>query len=109
MGVRIGSARSSYGNTSPGDQNGGKEVSTQDYYVHSKGWVLIRAKDAKAREKIAIAMERACANNDIGYSQASRNTLYNDVKQFNFDPSKNFRGRLQHSIRNGRADGHGKV
>lgn len=88
MAVRIGSARSSYGNTAPGDQNGGKEVSTQDYYVHSKGWVLIRARDAKAREKIALAMERACANNDIGYSQGTRNTLYNDVKPYNFDPAK---------------------
>lgn len=86
--VRIGSARSSFGNTSPGDQNGGKEVSTQDWYAHSKGWVLIRAKDARTREKIAVAMERACANNDIGYSQGTRNTLYNDVKPYNFDPGK---------------------
>lgn len=88
MAVRIGSARSSYGNTAAGDQNGGKEVSTQDYYVHSKGWVVIRAKDAKVREKIATAMERACANNDIGYSQGTRNTLYNNVKPYNFDPAK---------------------
>ena len=34
MAVRIGSARSYYGNTTPGDQNGGKEVSTENYYVH---------------------------------------------------------------------------
>ena len=88
MGVRIGSARSSYGNTAAGDQNGGKEVSTQDYYVHSKGWVLIRAKDANVREKIAVAMERACANNNIGYDQNTRNTLYNNVKPYNFDPAK---------------------
>ncbi len=88
MAVKIGSARSSYGNTAPGDQNGGREVSAQDYYVHSKGWVVIRAKEARLREKIAAAMERACSNNDIGYSQGSRNTLYNDVRQFNFDPAK---------------------
>ena len=30
MAVTVGSARSSFGNTSPGDQAGGKEVSTQD-------------------------------------------------------------------------------
>lgn len=88
MAVLIGSARSSYGNTSPGDQNGGLEVSTQNWYLHSKGWYVLRAKDAAAREKIAVAMERACANNNIGYSQPTRNTLYNDVKPYGFDPAK---------------------
>ena len=88
MAVLIGSARSSYGNTTPGDQNGGREVSTEKYYVHSKGWYVLRAKDAAAREKIAVAMERACANNNIGYSQPTRNTLYNDVKPYGFDPAK---------------------
>ena len=78
--VLIGSARSSYGNTSPGDQNGGREVSTENWYLHSKGWVVIRAKDPEARERIAVAMERACANNDIGYDQSTRLTLFNDVK-----------------------------
>lgn len=88
MAVLIGSARSSYGNTAPGDQHSGLEVSTQKWYLHSKGWVLLRAKDAAAREKIALAMERACANNNIGYSQPTRNTLYNDVKPFGFDPAR---------------------
>lgn len=88
MAVLIGSARSSYGNTSPGDQNGGREVSTEKYYVHSKGWVVLRAKDPEAREKIAVAMERACANNDIGYDQSTRLTLFNNVKAAGFDPAK---------------------
>lgn len=88
MAVLIGSARSSYGNTNPGDQNGGREVSTEKYYVHSKGWVVLRAKDPDAREKIAVAMERACANNDIGYDQSTRLTLFNNVKPYGFDPSK---------------------
>ena len=88
MAVIIGSARSSYGNTNPGDQNGGREVSREKYYVHSKGWVVLRAKDAAAREKIALAMERACDNNDIGYSQPTRLTLYNDVKGTGFDTAK---------------------
>ena len=88
MAVLIGSARSSYRNTSPGDQNGGREVSTEKYYVHSKGWVVLRAKDATAREKIAVAMERACANNDIGYDQSTRLTLFNNVKDFGFDPAR---------------------
>ena len=88
MQVWVGSARSSYGNTAPGDQNGGREVSKEKYYVHSKGWVVLRAKDPAAREKIATAMERACDNNDIGYSQPTRNTLYSNVKPYGFDPAK---------------------
>ena len=88
MAVLIGSARSSYGNTSPGDQHSGLEVSTQNWYLHSNGWYVLRAKDAAAREKIAVAMERACANNNIGYSQPTRNTLYSDVKPYGFDPAK---------------------
>lgn len=87
MAVKIGSARSSYGNTSPGDQNGGKEVSTENWYPHSKGWVVLRALDPEAREKIAVAMERACANDNIGYDQSTRNTLYNNVKPYGFDPA----------------------
>lgn len=88
MAVLIGSARSSYGNTSPGDQNGGREVSTEKYYVHSKGWVVLRAKDPEARERIAVAMEHACDNNDIGYDQSTRLTLFNNVKAAGFDPAK---------------------
>lgn len=88
MAVLIGSARSSYGNTAAGDQNGGREVSREKYYVHSKGWYVIRAKNAAALEKIAVAMEHACDNNDIGYSQPTRLTLFNDVKAFGFDPAK---------------------
>lgn len=88
MSVKIGSARSSYGNTSPGDQSGGKEVSTQSWYLHSKGWYVARPKSAAVAEKIAQAMERACANNLIGYDQGTRNTLYNAVKDKGFDPAK---------------------
>ena len=88
MAVTIGSARSSFGNTKAGDQSGGKEVSTQEYYVASKGWYVLRCKDAAKRKKIAEAMQKACDNNDIGYSQGTRNTLYNDIKGKGFDPSK---------------------
>lgn len=88
MAVTVGSARSSFGNTSPGDQNGGKEVSTQAWYLHSKGWYVYRAKYPAVRKKIAEAMEKACANNAIGYHQGTRNSLYNDVKDKGFDPSK---------------------
>lgn len=86
--VRFGSARSSYGNTAPGDQNGGREVSIQNWYKHEKGWYVYRAKDPAQRERIAQAMERACANDAIGYSQPTRDSLWNDVKSRGYDPAK---------------------
>ena len=92
MSVTIGSARSDeHGHITggkPGDQKGGGEVSTQAFYVHRKGWVVIRAKSDSVRKKIAKAMKAACANNNIGYNQASRNGLYNAVKEKGFDPAK---------------------
>lgn len=84
----VGSARSSYGNTNPGDQSGGKEVSTQNWYLHSKGWRVFVCTIPGAGPYIADAMKKACANNDIGYSQGSRNTLYNNIKSKGFDPSE---------------------
>lgn len=88
MAVIIGSARGSFGNTAAGDQNGGKEVSTQNYYVHSKGWRVFVCNVPGAGALIAEAMKKACANNDIGYDQNTRNTLYNNIKDRGFDPSK---------------------
>ena len=70
-----------------GDQTG-KEVSTQAYYKHSKDWRVFRAKSAVARKLIAEAMRRACNNNNIGYDQGQRLTLYEAVKDFGFDPAK---------------------
>ena len=91
MAVRVGSARiDEYGKITGGkvgDQTG-KEVSIQNWYKSSKGWIVIRALDDKVREKIAYAMEGACANNNIGYDQTNRNGLYNNCKNFGFDPRK---------------------
>lgn len=92
MAVTIGSARSDERGKitggKAGDQKSGKEVSTQNYYVHSKGWRVLRAKDAAKRKLIAQAMKAACANNKIGYDQSQRNTLYYRAQPYNFDPSK---------------------
>lgn len=91
MAVRIGHAsideNGNARNGKAGDQNG-KEVKISNYYVHSKGWVVLRCKDADKRLKIAEAAEKACKNNDIGYDQNQRNTLWNEVKDKCFDPSK---------------------
>ena len=90
MAVKIGSARMGENGKitggKPGDQTG-REVSTQNWYAHSKGWRVFRARDAYARERIAKAMERACANNRIGYNQNQRNDLFNQVRDAGFDPA----------------------
>ena len=91
MSVYVGSARiDERGKISGGrvgDQTG-KEVAYQPYYVHSKGWYVLRAKNASHRSRIAYAMKAACDNNKIGYDQTNRNGLYNAVKSKGFDPAK---------------------
>lgn len=74
-------------NGKAGDQTK-KEVTTQKYYVHSKGWRVFRAKDRTAALKIAEAMKAACDNNKIGYDQWQRNDLYTYAKKVGFDVSK---------------------
>ena len=91
MAVRIGSARMGENGKitggKPGDQTG-KEVSTQNWYAHSKGWRVFRAKNAGVGCKIAECMEKICANDKIGYNQAQRGTLYAAIKDQGFDPDK---------------------
>ncbi|MBO5743455.1 MAG: hypothetical protein J6R68_04150 [Clostridia bacterium] len=90
MSVKIGHAsidenKKAHGGKA-GDQTG-KEVFTRSWYSHP--WVyVIRAKDSKAREKIAKAMEQACANNNIGYDQYQRTTLFTLAKEKAWDISK---------------------
>ena len=91
MAVKIGSARiDENGNAHSGragDQTG-KEVSNQNWYLHSKGWRVFRAKNAGIAEKIARCMEMACANSKIGYDQYERNSLYKEAESFSFDVSR---------------------
>ena len=91
MPVYIGSARiderGKISGGAAGDQTG-KEVSYQTWYLHSKGWVVLRAKDPEIRNKIAYAMKAACDNNNIGYDQTNRLGLYEAVKNYGFDPAK---------------------
>ncbi len=89
--VTIGSARiDENGNISGGQagDNNGREVSTQSYYDHSKGWYIFRAKSVFVRELIAEAMEAACANDKIGYDQSNNQSLYSVAKKVDFDLSK---------------------
>lgn len=67
-----------------GDQTK-KEVCLRSWY--SKPWnVLIRFLDVDMQDKVAEAMERACANDHIGYSQNDRNSLLTAVRRFGYDP-----------------------
>lgn len=91
MAVRIGSARIDENGRASGGQAGdqtGLEVSTQDWYLHSKGWYVIRPKDPAVAEKIACNMQWACDSKYIGYDQSQNNTLYNAVKPLGYDISK---------------------
>lgn len=84
MAVLIGSARSDERGKitggKAGDQNGGKEVSTQNWYKHSKGWRVLRCKNPDKAEKMAECMRKMCDTNLVGYDQYQRNTLYNALK-----------------------------
>lgn len=55
----------------PGDQTG-TEVSTQNFYVHSKGWYVLRAKNDVLAKNLAKSMQIACDNPNIGYAQDTR-------------------------------------
>lgn len=54
------------------------EVSMQEFYVHSKGWYILRAKSTVHAHKIAERMVKACNNANIGYSQADRGAIWKD-------------------------------
>ena len=91
MAVKVGSARIDENGKAHGGQAGdqtGKEVSTQSWYLHSKGWRVFRAKNPSVAEKIAQCMERACKNSKIGYDQYQRNTLYKEASKVGFDVSR---------------------
>ena len=75
--VKIGHARSSETkskNGVAGDQTG-NEVSITDWY--NAPWIIVfRPKSEIVAEKIASFVERACTNDNIGYSQNDRLSLY---------------------------------
>lgn len=91
MAVKIGHASISENGTVTGKagDSTSREVCTRDYYLHSKGWYVLRAVDEADREQIAKCMEDACANDNIGYCQNDRLTLYNAVKNNGFKCDKN--------------------
>ncbi len=86
--VLIGSARIDERGKSKGGKAGdqtGKEVSTQLWYKHQKGWVVLRPKSTEIANLIADDMKAACANNNIGYDQGQRNISYNIAAKVGFN------------------------
>lgn len=89
--VKVGSARIDENGKAHGGKAGdqtGKEVSTQNWYKHNKGWRVFRAKNAEVAEKIAWDMQAACNNSNIGYDQYERGSLYKMAKVDGFNCAK---------------------
>ena len=88
MAVLIGNARidengKAHGGAA-GDQTA-REVCIQNWYAYP--WnVVLRCTDAAMAEKIAEAMEYACANEHIGYDQYQRTTLFASVNALGWYP-----------------------
>ncbi|UYJ46129.1 MAG: hypothetical protein OGM16_15195 [Lachnospiraceae bacterium] len=85
MGLVVGSARiDENGKISGGalGDNNGREVSTQPYYLHSKGWYVLRPKTIALANGLASAMSDACANNHIGYDQSNRYGVIKMVRKY---------------------------
>lgn len=73
--IKIGSARIDENGKATGGKAGdqtGKEVSEQDFYMHTKGWLCFRPKSVSVANALALAMLEACENNNIGYEQSNR-------------------------------------
>ena len=66
----------------------GKELRIRNWYLHSKGWRVLRCSNPEMRKYIAEAMRNAVNNRNIGYDQNQRNTLYRQVQNAGFDPAK---------------------
>ena len=68
-----------------GDQTG-KEVCTRAWY--NGGWnIVLRPNSASLAEKSAQFVEAICANNNVGYDQYNRNSLYKLVSANGFNGS----------------------
>jgi len=84
--VRIGHASCDENGRAAGGSGGdqtGREVVEREWY--DKGWnVLLRPVRPELAEKSARMCEAACANENIGYDQQGRNTLYLESKKVEF-------------------------
>lgn len=68
--VKGGKAGDQKQTSSTNDMKG--EVSMQNFYVHAKGWRVLRPKKVEHANEIAANMKKACNNPEIGYDQNQR-------------------------------------
>lgn len=66
-----------------GDQNG-REVKIGEYYDFGQKWV-IRFRSKKRGRKAAAATKMLARNNNIGYNQSNRKSLYTQCETINWD------------------------
>lgn len=89
---KIGHASMSENNSKYGEvgDSTGEEVCTVNNYSISRiqPYIVLRPKTALLAEASAIACEAGCSNDNIGYSQSNRNTLYNRAKELDSDLTK---------------------
>jgi hypothetical protein len=102
MGIKLGSARHDENGKYTGGKKGDQlqksstndlagECSIQNFYLHSKGWNVLRPINVKLADLLSIAMFDACNNKNIGYSQScQRKTIDNlhSLVPINVDCSK---------------------
>ena len=88
--VMLGSSSKDENGNYTGGQGGdqtGKEVYILNWY--GKNWTsVLRPKDSALAERIATACEKGCLNDNIGYSQSTRNTLLAQAKLVGLDLAK---------------------
>ena len=90
MTIKVGHASIDERNKISGGQSGdssNKEVCTRSWY--NNGWnLLLRPKSKDIAEKSANFVESVCANNNVGYDQSGRNSLYTQAKNVGFNGTK---------------------
>lgn len=90
--IKIGHASISEYGTAYGDA--GDSTSREVYIIENYNisnidpYIVLRPKKSAIAEASVAACIAGCENNNIGYSQSSRNTLYNLAKENNFDLSQ---------------------
>ena len=90
--IKIGHASISEHGTAYGDagDSTGKEVYIiNDYNIsHIDPYIVLRPKNSTLAAASVAACIAGCNNDNIGYSQTGRNTLYNLAKELDFDLSR---------------------
>ena len=90
--IKIGHASISENNTAhgqAGDSTGREVCIRADFSITNMApTVVLRPKSQTLAEASALACETGCANDNIGYSQNGRNTLYTHASAVGYDLSK---------------------